>query len=151
MSEILNDIRKVMEMLPHRYPFLLVDKIIEIKPNESATVIKNVTFNEPFFQGHFPNNPVMPGVLIVEALAQTGIILVAGTASEMAGKTMYLMSIEKANFRKIVQPGDTMYLTVSKVFARQNAWKLRGEAKVNDVVVADAEFAAILAQNDSLK
>lgn len=146
MSNNESGIKTIMELLPHRYPFLLVDRIVEVIPGESATAIKNVTINEQFFQGHFPNNPVMPGVLIVEALAQTGIVLVGNTVSEMAGKTMYLMSIEKAHFRRIVEPGDTMYLKVYKTFARHNAWKLKGEARVNDIVVADAEFSAILAQ-----
>ena len=132
-------------LLPHRYPFLLIDRIIDVKPGESATAIKNVTINEPFFQGHFPGHPVMPGVLIVEAMAQAGIILFAKTV-ETAGKTMYLMSIEKAHFRRVVEPGDTMYIQVFKIFGRHNAWKLKGCAKVNDIVVADAEFSAILAQ-----
>ena len=143
-----SDIKEIMEMLPHRYPFLLIDKIIHIVPGETAIAIKNVTINEPFFQGHFPGHPVMPGVLIVEAMAQTGIVLVAKTFKEMVGKTMYLMSIEKAHFRKIVEPGDTMHLEVYKTFARRNAWKLKGEARVNDVIVADAEFSAILKKND---
>ncbi len=146
MSSNESGIKTIMELLPHRYPFLLVDKIIDVIPGESAIAIKNVTINEPFFQGHFPNHPVMPGVLIVEALAQTGVVLVGNTVSEMAGKTIYLMSIEKAHFRRIVEPGDTMYLKVYKTFARHNVWKLKGEARVNDIVVADAEFSAILAQ-----
>jgi 3-hydroxyacyl-[acyl-carrier-protein] dehydratase len=139
-------IQQIMKMLPHRYPFLLIDRMVEVIPGESATAIKNVTVNEQFFQGHFPDHPVMPGVLILEAMAQTGIVLVTNTIKEMEGKIMYLMSIEKAHFRKVVEPGDTMYLKVSKIVARHNAWKLKGEARVNDVLVADAEFSAILAQ-----
>lgn len=146
MNDSTINIQSIMEMLPHRYPFLLIDKIIHVVPGETAIAIKNVTINEPFFAGHFPGHPVMPGVLIIEAMAQTGIALVAKTSSGMAGKTMYLMSIEKAHFRRIVEPGDTMHLQVFKTFARHNAWKLRGEARVNDIVVADAEFSAILAQ-----
>ncbi len=145
-NQNISDIKAIMEMLPHRYPFLLIDRIIHVTPGETAIAIKNVTINEPFFQGHFPGHPVMPGVLIVEALAQTGIALVSKTVEGMAGKTMYLMSIEKAHFRRIVEPGDTMHLQVFKTFSRHNAWKLRGEARVNNVVVADAEFSAILAQ-----
>ncbi len=146
MSNNDNGIKAIMELLPHRYPFLLIDRISEVVAGESATAIKNVTINEPFFQGHFPSHPVMPGVLIVEAMAQTGIVLVGHTVSEIAGRTMYLMSIEKAHFRRIVEPGDTMYIKVYKTFARHNAWKMKGEARVNDIVVADAEFSAIIAQ-----
>jgi len=146
MSHNENCIRTIMEILPHRYPFLLIDKIVEVIPDSNATAIKNVTINEPFFQGHFPGHPVMPGVLIVEAMAQTGIVLVSNTVSEVAGRTMYLMSIEKAHFRRIVEPGDTMYITVSKVFSRHNAWKMKGEVRVNDILVADAEFSAIIGQ-----
>lgn len=145
-SESVAGIKAIMEMLPHRYPFLLIDKIVEVVPSEYVVAIKNVTINEPFFSGHFPGHPVMPGVLIVEAMAQAGIALVAKTVHEMAGKTMYLMSIENAHFRRIVEPGDTMHLRVSKTFSRHNAWKLKGEARVNGVLVADAAFSAILAQ-----
>jgi 3-hydroxyacyl-[acyl-carrier-protein] dehydratase len=141
-----NNIKGIMEMLPHRYPFLLIDKIIHVVPNESAIAIKNVTINEPFFQGHFPGHPVMPGVLIIEAMAQAGVALVTHSVEDIAGKIMYLISIEKAHFRRIVEPGDTMELHVFKTFARHNAWKMKGEARVNNMVVADAEFSAMLAQ-----
>ena len=140
------DIKGIMEILPHRYPFLLIDKIIHIVPGETAIAIKNVTINEPFFQGHFPGHPVMPGVLIIEAMAQAGVALVTHTVEDIAGRIMYLMSIEKAHFRKVVEPGDTMEVHVFKTFSRHNAWKLKGEARVNNIVVADAEFSAILAQ-----
>lgn len=149
-SENISDVKEVMQMLPHRYPFLLIDKIIHVTPGETAIALKNVTINEPFFQGHFPGNPVMPGVLIIEAMAQTGIALVAKSFDNMAGKTMYLMSIEKAHFRKTVEPGDTMHLQVFKVLARHNAWKLKGEARVNNVIVADAEFSAIIPQPNNV-
>ena len=112
------DIKGIMEILPHRYPFLLIDKIIHIVPGETAIAIKNVTINEPFFQGHFPGHPVMPGVLIIEAMAQAGVALVTHTVEDIAGRIMYLMSIEKAHFRKVVEPGDTMELHVFKTFSK---------------------------------
>ena len=140
------DIKGIMEMLPHRYPFLLIDRIVEVIPGESVKAIKNVTINEPFFTGHFPGQPVMPGVLIVEAMAQAGIVLVGKTVPNVAGQAMYLMSIANANFRRIVEPGDTMVIEVIKTFGRHNAWKLKGEVKVDGILVADAHFSAIFPQ-----
>jgi 3-hydroxyacyl-[acyl-carrier-protein] dehydratase len=144
--EKLIDIKGIMEMLPHRYPFLLIDRIVKVVPGESVTAIKNVTFNEPFFQGHFPKQPVMPGVLIVEAMAQAGIVLVGKTVANVAGQAMYLMSIEKAHFRRMIEPGDQMEIEVVKIFGRHNAWKLKGEVKVDGLLVADASFSAIFPQ-----
>lgn len=139
------NIQRIMEMLPHRYPILLVDRILEITPGQSAIALKNVTMNEPHFQGHFPNFPVMPGVLIIEAMAQTAAIVVIedmGKASE--GKIVYFMTIESAKFRKPVVPGDSMHIHVEKIKARANVWKFRGEARVNGELCAEAEFGAMI-------
>ncbi len=136
-----NEIRK---LLPHRYPFLLVDRILDIDPKVKATGLKNVTFNEPFFQGHFPDNPIMPGVLIVEAMAQVSGILAFKSGAE--GNAVYFMSIEKAKFRKPVVPGDQLRLEVSILQQRNKVWKFSGQAFVNDKVVAEAEFTAMVSK-----
>lgn len=139
------DIKRVMELLPHRYPMLMIDRIIEMRGNESAIGIKNVSNNEPFFQGHFPGHPVMPGVLIVEAMAQTAGALVLnslGTGAE--GKIVYFMSIERAKFRKPVLPGDVLHVHASKIQNRGPVWKFSGQAKVEGAVVAEADFAAMI-------
>lgn len=144
MTESIN-IEDIMKRIPHRYPFLLVDKIIDIIPHESAIGIKNVTFNEPQFMGHFPNKPVMPGVLIVEALAQTAGALVCHSMKEEGNnKLVYFMSIEEAKFRKIVTPGDQLYLHVKCIKNRANVWKFKGEAKVEDILVAEATYTAMV-------
>jgi 3-hydroxyacyl-[acyl-carrier-protein] dehydratase len=144
------DVVQIMKMIPHRYPFLMVDKIVECNPPESAVGLKNITFNEPQFLGHFPNMPVMPGVLIVEAMAQTAaIVVVKALNRETAGKLVYFMSIEEARFRRPVGPGDAMYIHVKKVQARKNVWKFSGEARVNDVVCAEATFTAMIVDDDS--
>jgi 3-hydroxyacyl-[acyl-carrier-protein] dehydratase len=137
------DIREIQKFLPHRYPFLLVDKIIEIIPGTKAVGIKNVTFNEEFFQGHFPGYPIMPGVLIVEALAQVAGIL-AFHSGATPGKSVYFMSIEKAKFRKPVVPGDQLKLETNILQHRGNVWKFSGHAIVEDKVVAEAEFTAMV-------
>ncbi|MCA1906939.1 MAG: 3-hydroxyacyl-ACP dehydratase FabZ [Magnetospirillum sp.] len=142
------DINRIMEMIPHRYPFLMVDKVVDIVVNESAVGIKNVTINEPFFQGHFPQHPVMPGVLIIEAMAQTAAVLVVSTlgpASE--GKLVYFMSVDEARFRKPVGPGDQLHIHVTKERSRGNVWKFRAEAKVNDILMAEAVYAAMILDN----
>ena len=139
------DILRVMEMIPHRYPMLMIDRITDAIANVSAVGIKNVSINEHFFQGHFPQRPVMPGVLIVEAMAQTAGVLVVhtlGAASE--GKLVYFMSIDDARFRRPVTPGDTVYIHVSKIQHRRNVWKFKGEAKVNGALCAEATFAAMI-------
>ncbi len=136
------DIRQIMNILPHRYPFLLVDRIIEIIPNESAKGIKNVTINEPFFQGHFPGNPIMPGVLIVEAMAQVAGVL--AFKSGMEGSGVLFMSIEKVKFRKPIVPGDQILFEVSVMQRRSNVWKFSGVAKVEDKVATEAEFTAMV-------
>ncbi len=136
------NIMEILKTLPHRYPFLMVDKIVDLVPGESITGIKNVTINEPFFQGHFPGNPVMPGVLIVEALAQVSGILAFKSGVE--GNTVYFMSIEKAKFRKPVLPGDCLKLIIKTTQKRGKVWKFSGKATVDDSTVAEAEFTAMV-------
>ena len=139
------DIMRIMEMIPHRYPFLLVDRVTEVKIGESAIGIKNVTINEPFFQGHFPRQPVMPGVLIVESMAQTAAVLVVESlGSEAAGKLVYFMTIDEARFRKPVMPGDTLKVHVNKLRSRGHVWKFSGEVRVEGTLVAEARFAAMI-------
>ncbi|MCK6417417.1 MAG: 3-hydroxyacyl-ACP dehydratase FabZ [Alphaproteobacteria bacterium] len=143
------DIQRIMEMIPHRYPLLLVDRILEIKPGESAIGLKNVTMNEPQFQGHFPAFPVMPGVLIVEAMAQTAAIVVVHTLGKDAeGKIVYFMTIDDARFRRPVVPGDSMHIHVKKVHARANVWKFSGEAIVDGKVCAEATFSAMITDRE---
>ncbi len=139
------DVMRIMEMIPHRYPFLLVDRIVELEIDKSAVGIKNVTINESFFQGHFPRQPVMPGVLIVEAMAQTAAVLVVQTLeSDAAGKLVYFMTIDEARFRKPVSPGDTLKIHVEKLRSRGNVWKFSGEVRVEGTLVASARFAAMI-------
>ena len=144
------DITRIMDMIPHRYPFLLVDKVIDIVKGESATGVKNVTMNEPHFMGHFPGYPVMPGVLIVEAMAQTAALVVVDFMGEEAeGKIVYFMTIDNARFRKPVGPGDVLHIHVEKVQSRGSVWKFKGVAKVGDTVCADATFGAMITDKDS--
>lgn len=139
------DIKNIINLIPHRYPMLLVDRMIEINLGESAIGVKNISFNEPQFMGHFPDNPVMPGVLIVEAMAQVSAVLVAKTIDgDKNNKLIYFMSIDQAKFRKIVIPGDTMYIHTKKIQARASVWKFSAEALVNDQVVAEATFTAMI-------
>ncbi|MEL6297398.1 MAG: 3-hydroxyacyl-ACP dehydratase FabZ [Pseudomonadota bacterium] len=140
------DIAKVMKLLPHRYPFLLVDAIHEMDGDESAVGLKNVTINEPFFQGHFPQYPVMPGVLIIEGLAQTaGALCVHSLGEDYKAELVYFMGIDKAKFRKPVLPGDQLHYHVRKIRNRGRVWRFQGEAKVDGKVVAEAEISAMLA------
>lgn len=141
------DIKEIQTLLPHRYPFLLVDRITAIEPGVKAVGIKNVTANEGFFQGHFPGNPIMPGVLIIEALAQVAGILAFRSGSP-AGKSVYFMSIEKAKFRKPVVPGDQLRLEVSILQYRGNVWKFSGSAFVEEKVAAEAEFTAMVTDKE---
>lgn len=136
------DIKEILSLLPHRYPFLLVDRVIELEPEVRAVGIKNVTVNEPFFHGHFPENPVMPGVLIVEAMAQVAGIL--AFKSGVPGKSVYFMSIEKAKFRKIVSPGDQLRLEIKVTHKRGTVWKFAADAFVGDKLMAEAEFTAMV-------
>ncbi len=139
------DVTRIMQMIPHRYPFLMIDKVINVVPDKSATGIKNVTINEPYFQGHFPARPVMPGVLIIEAMAQTAGVLVVHTAGAVAeGKLVYFMSIDSARFRRPVVPGDVLYIDVEKDRHRGHVWRFRGEAKVNGQLMAEATFSAMI-------
>ena len=139
------DIQGIMKLLPHRYPFLLVDKILELIPGKSVIALKNVTINEPFFQGHFPGTPVMPGVLIIEAMAQAGGVLVMESLPEdMRGGVIYFMGIDKAKFRKPVVPGDQLIFEVKSIKQRLRAIKMFGIAKVDDVIVAEAELMATI-------
>ncbi len=138
------DIVRVLELLPHRYPFLMIDKIIEMNADISGIGVKNVTINEPFFAGHFPGKPVMPGVLLIEAMAQTAGGLVINSLSTTEDKLVYFMSIDKARFRKPVLPGDTVFFHVTKIRSRASVWKFKSEARVNDVLVAEAEITAMI-------
>ena len=138
------DINRIMQLLPHRYPFLMIDRMVDLNGEESGTGIKNVTINEPFFQGHFPQRPVMPGVLLVEAMAQTAGALVLEHHSANAGKLVFFMSIDKAKFRKPVGPGDTVHFHVKLLQKRAPVWKYTAEAKVDGKLVAEAEIGAML-------
>jgi 3-hydroxyacyl-[acyl-carrier-protein] dehydratase len=139
------DIAQIMRAIPHRYPFLMVDRVVEVHKNVSAIGIKNVTINENFFQGHFPEHPVMPGVLIIECMAQTAAVLVVETLGPDArGKLVYFMTVENAKFRKPVVPGDQMRVHVVKEKQRANIWKFTAEAKVDGKVVAEATYAAMI-------
>jgi 3-hydroxyacyl-[acyl-carrier-protein] dehydratase len=139
------DINRVMQMIPHRYPFLMVDKVINVVPDISATGIKNVTASEPHFQGHFPQRPIMPGVLIIESMAQTAAVLVVETLGPQAeGKLVYFMSVDNARFRKPVVPGDTLYVHVVKERSRGSVWRFRGEARVDGNLMAEATYSAMI-------
>lgn len=136
------DIHEILKNLPHRYPFLLVDRILEMKAGESLTAIKNVTMNENFFVGHFPNRPVMPGVLILEALAQAAAVLayVSTNTSPNDGTLFYFAGIDNARFRRVVEPGDQLRLCVKVLRAKKDIWKLEGVAYVGDDEACSAEF-----------
>ena len=148
-SSIINT-KKLMDMLPHRYPMLLVDFLEKVEVNKSAIGVKNISIGEPFFEGHFPGNPIMPGVLIVEAMAQTaGALVVESLSLHGSGSLVYFMSIEKAKFRKLVLPGDILKLHVEVVKARTKVWKFEGQARVKDELVAESEFTAMMVKPDS--
>jgi 3-hydroxyacyl-[acyl-carrier-protein] dehydratase len=139
------DILEIMGAIPHRYPFLMIDRMVDVRPNMSAVGIKNVTVNEPFFQGHFPSKPVMPGVLIIEAMAQTAAALVVITLGDVfQGKLVYFMTIEGAKFRRPVGPGDQLRIEVVKERQRGNVYKFRGVARVDGVSVAEATYSAMI-------
>ena len=139
------DIQRIMHAIPHRYPFLLIDRVVDVVLNESAVGVKNVSVNESFFAGHFPGHPVMPGVLIIESMAQTAAVLVVETLGpDAAGKVVYFMSIDEARFRKPVVPGDQLRIHCRKVTNRRNIWKFTAEAKVDGHVVAEATYMAMI-------
>jgi 3-hydroxyacyl-[acyl-carrier-protein] dehydratase len=139
------DVQRIMEMIPHRHPFLMIDRVVGVVANERATGIKNVSINENYFQGHFPARPVMPGVLIIEAMAQTAAVLVVHTLGpESEGKLVYFMSVDNARFRRPVFPGDQLAVHVAKQRRRGNVWKFEGQAKVGDNLTAEAVFAAMI-------
>ena len=143
------DVVEIQKLLPHRYPFLLVDRVLEYTPNEKLVGYKNVTLNEPFFGGHFPGHPVMPGVLILEALAQACALLAYQSAKlEPSKLVVYLMAIDGAKFRKPVVPGDRLTLTASVIKQKGQIWKQRGEATVDGTLVAEAEFLATVVERD---
>ena len=142
------DIEQIIEAIPHRYPFLMIDRVLEVVPGESALGLKNVSINEHYFQGHFPRRPVMPGVLIVEAMAQTAAVLVVKTLGpEMAGKLVYFMSVNDCRFRRPVFPGDQLFVHVTKKHRRRNVWKFEAAAKVDGEIAAEATYAAMILED----
>ena len=142
------DIRRILEILPHRYPFLLVDRILEVEEGKRVVGIKNVTFNEPFFQGHFPGNPIMPGVLIVEAMAQVGAVLLLRGVPDRQSKLVYFAGIDRAKFRRPVTPGDQIRFEVEVLKVRSRSARLRGEAFVDGLLVAEAELFSSMVERD---
>ncbi|MDR1561043.1 MAG: 3-hydroxyacyl-ACP dehydratase FabZ [Holosporaceae bacterium] len=144
-QSLILDINEIKKCLPHRYPMLLIDRIEELCLGESAVGIKNVTINEPFFQGHFPSKPIMPGVMIVEAMGQTAAVVVSKTMDiKEKGGLVYFMSMDDVRFRKLVEPGDVLRLCVKKDRNRENVWRFKGEAYVNQSLVTEATFTAMI-------
>ncbi|MFQ5608351.1 MAG: 3-hydroxyacyl-ACP dehydratase FabZ, partial [Candidatus Zixiibacteriota bacterium] len=138
------DINSILKMIPHRYPFLLIDRIVDLEPEKHVTAIKNVTINEPYFQGHFPGHPIMPGVLIVESLAQAGGALLLNAITDPENKIVYFMSLDNVKFRKPVVPGDQLRLELDLISFRRNMVKMSGQAFVGDTVVTSADFMALV-------
>jgi 3-hydroxyacyl-[acyl-carrier-protein] dehydratase len=139
------DIAQIRNCLPHRYPMLLIDRIEDLVPGEGAVGIKNVTINEPFFQGHFPSKPILPGVFIVEAMGQTaGVVVAKSMGLEKSGGLVYFMSMDGVKFRKLVVPGDILRLCVKKARSRGHVWRFNGEAYVDGALVAEATFTAMI-------
>jgi 3-hydroxyacyl-[acyl-carrier-protein] dehydratase len=139
-------INEIMKNLPHRYPFLLVDRIVELEPGARAMGVKNVTINEPFFQGHFPDQPIMPGVLIIEAMAQVAGVLAFRSGVE--GNSVYFMSIDNAKFRRPIVPGDQVMMEITVLKQRGNVWKFSGVATVDEKTVSEAEFTAMVTDRE---
>ncbi|MDX6611303.1 MAG: 3-hydroxyacyl-[acyl-carrier-protein] dehydratase [Blastocatellia bacterium] len=147
--ETVLDAAAIQQLLPHRYPFLLVDRIVELVPRERIVGIKQVSINEPFFQGHFPGTPVMPGVLVVEALAQVGAVLALREIEDRDSKLVLFTGIKEARFRRPVVPGDTLFLEVTAVRIGSRVQRMRGEAKVDGVLAADADIMSIIADRNA--
>jgi 3-hydroxyacyl-[acyl-carrier-protein] dehydratase len=140
-------INEIIRLLPHRYPFLMVDRVIDMRGDEHAIGIKNVTFNEPQFLGHFPGNPVMPGVLVIEGMAQTaGVLCLRSMPPREQQRLVYFLTIDKAKFRKPAVPGDTLEYHVDKIAHRRNMWWYRAEAKVGTTLIAEAELGAVITE-----
>ena len=145
----MKNIKEIMDLLPHRYPFLLVDKILEMEEGKRIVGIKNVSINEPFFQGHFPNSPIMPAVLLLEAMAQTGGTLVLNSESEKSKmRNVLFLGIDKARFRKPVYPGDQVRFELEALQRKKSVWKFKGEAFVEGTLVAEAELMAMISDKD---
>ena len=136
------DINEILKFLPHRYPFLMIDRVLELELNKRVVAIKNVTINEPFFNGHFPSAPIMPGVLIMEALAQTAGILCLKSLETIECRKVFLMSMDKVKFRRPVIPGDQLRLEVQSLSIHTRAWRFKGEAFVGEKLAAEGEFLA---------
>jgi 3-hydroxyacyl-[acyl-carrier-protein] dehydratase len=143
---IMMNVNEIMKLLPHRYPFLLVDRIADLQPGVSAIGVKNVTINEPFFQGHFPGQPIMPGVLIIEAMAQVAGVMAFRSGVE--GKAVYFMSIDNAKFRRPVVPGDQVIMDIKVLKQRGNVWRFSGTATVEGKLVSEAEFTAMVTDKE---
>jgi len=144
MTKEIIDINEIMSIIPHRYPFLLVDRVIEIELNKSIVGIKNVTANEPQFTGHFPTRPVMPGVLIIEAMAQLSAVLVAKSMESTDDKEVFFMSIDESKFRKVVEPGDTLTMYAEIIQSRGPVWKFKARSEVDGKVASEAVFTAMV-------
>ncbi|MBI1384904.1 MAG: 3-hydroxyacyl-ACP dehydratase FabZ [Rhizobiales bacterium] len=143
------DIARILKLLPHRYPFLLIDRIVEMKGDQSCVGIKNVSINEPFFQGHFPEFPVMPGVLLIEGMAQTaGALCVSSLEADYKPQLVYFMSIDRARFRRPVKPGDQVRYHVEKIRNRGPVWRFNAEARVEGALVAEAEISAMIVDKE---
>ena len=142
------DINQIKDLLPHRYPFLLLDRVVDCVPGQTLRAIKNVTINEPFFAGHFPDKPLMPGVLIIEAMAQAAAILgeLSGAESHADGRLYYLVGVDNARFRKPVEPGDQLLIEIRFLTVRRNIWKFSGTTHVGDTLIASADFLTTVSE-----